>query len=54
MLLQPPQKWTNSHLDVARVNATKDVAAEHMLGHQYVPVDGNPGMRTSLCDYTGH
>lgn len=54
ILLQPPRKWTNAHLGVARVKATKDVIAEHMLGHQYVPEDGDPGMRTSFCDYTGH
>lgn len=45
LLLQKPRKWTNKHLEVARVKTIGNITAEGLMGQEYVPLDGDPGIK---------
>lgn len=47
LLLQKPRKWTLKHLEVARVKTSENITAEELMGQEYVPLDGDPGMKKS-------
>lgn len=44
LLLQKARKWTHKHLEAARVKISENVTMEDLLGQEYIPHDGDPGM----------
>lgn len=47
ILLQKAKRWTSQHLDVARVKTVDSLSAEEIFGTEYVPADGDTGMRVT-------
>jgi hypothetical protein len=43
ILLQKPNRWSETHLQVARVKVTENVSIEELLGSEYVPIGGDQG-----------
>lgn len=44
LFLQKARKWTHKHLEAARVKISENVTMEDLLGQEYIPLDGDPGM----------
>lgn len=49
LLLQKPRKWTHRHLEVAIVKINENTTAEELMGQEYVPLDGDPGMKNPMA-----
>lgn len=52
MLLQPPRKWTRSHLHALNLKDYGNVPAAEIVGDENLPSDGEGGM-SDFCFSSG-